>query len=150
MWLGGETVRITNSQLKVYKKEIAEILQKESNVILAAMRLLAPKDTGLLANTLKLEIKETDNGLILRVSSGVENTPRLKKGRVIKARDYFYPNENERFMGPRSIKREGQKDLQGKTIQPFIKQPLEDALDRALDTILARYGIRLGVGWRER
>ena len=78
---------MTKQQMKKYKKELAVILKKESKVILAAMKLLAPKDTGLLADTLKLDIYETEDGILIRVSSDVDKKPRLKNGRSIKPRD---------------------------------------------------------------
>lgn len=141
-------MKLTKKQISKYRKELVVILKRESGAILAAMRLLAPRDTGLLADTLKLNIKDTGTDIVITVSSDVDKKARIKNGRSIKPRDYFYPYDNESYMGPRSIKRAGQIDKGGKKIQPFLTQPLDDALDRALDTILAKYGIRLGVGWR--
>lgn len=140
-------MKLSKKTLMQYKKEIVQILKANSSAILSSIKMLAPKDTGLMASGLKLDIGETSDGFYIKVIGSEGNTPRTKNGVTYKAREYFFPNDNERYMGPRSLKRAGQTDKSGKVIQPFIRKPLEDGIERAIDTLIAKYGIRLEIGW---
>lgn len=136
-------MKLSRDTLNKYKKELVNILKKDSNTILGAIKMLAPKDTGLMASGLKIEIGETSSGFYIKVIGTEGNKPRIKNGVASKPREYFFPSDSQEYVGPKSL---DDSKLSNK-LKPFIEQPIEEGIERALDTLMAKYGVRLEIGW---